>query len=71
MREEEEEETVSGGCRTRQMSEHVVCKLQIFGWEMAHLRTSNTCVLQCRPHVSVSCKNKGAAQISVASREVN
>lgn len=37
---EEEEETVSGGCRTRRMSEHVVCKLQLFGRKMAHLRTS-------------------------------
>lgn len=62
---------MSGGCRTRQMCEHVVRKRQIFGREMAHLRTSNTCALQCRPHVSMSCKNKGAVQISVASREVN
>lgn len=27
----EEEEMVGGGCRTRQMSEHAVRKLQIFG----------------------------------------
>lgn len=27
-------------------------------WELAHLRTSNTCMLQCSSHVSMSCKNK-------------
>lgn len=68
---EKEEKTVGGGCRTWQMSEHVVRKLEIFGREMAHLETSNTCALQCRPHVSVSCKNKGAVQIPVPFLEVN
>lgn len=40
-----------------------ICEEQIsdiwrLDWEMAHLRTSNTCVLQCSPHVSMSFRNK-------------
>lgn len=42
---EEEEETVGRGCRMRQRSKHVARKLQVFGREMAHLKTSNTCAL--------------------------
>lgn len=56
------EETVTG------KTPHKSALLWIYGgqisgfwtlnWELAHLRTSNTCMLQCSSHVSMSCKNK-------------
>lgn len=39
---EEEGETLSGGCRTRQMSGPVVSRLQMFGRHVTRLQTSNT-----------------------------
>lgn len=59
------EETVTG------KTPHKSALLWIYGgqisgfwtlnWELAHLRTSNTCMLQCSSHVSMSCKNKSGA----------